>query len=209
MKQFLSVLLILTLVLSFAGCAASGAPADAPKQTENQADKAPALISREEAKRLAFEHAQVSEADVTDLDVDLEEDAGIIYYDLDFDVGTAEYDYAVDAQTGKILRSKVETPQITTQQPTQTENPSTQQPTETTKPATETQKKKTAAQAKAAAFKHAKVKESQVTDLDVELDKENGKLVYEVSFDAGGYEYDYDIDAYTGKVLRHQKEKDD
>lgn len=209
MKKLLSVLLIFTLVLSLAGCAGSGAPAEPANETANQADDVSALISREEAKRLAFEHAQVAEADVTDLDVDLEEDAGVAYYDLDFDVGTAEYDYAVDANTGKILCSKVETPQITPQQPAKTEEPTTEQPTETPKPVTDTQKKKTAAQAKAAAFQHANVKESQVTDLDVELDKENGKLVYEVSFDAVGYEYDYDIDAYTGKVLRHQKEKDD
>ena len=38
---------------------------------------------------------------------------------------------------------------------------------------------------------------------------ENGKLVYEVSFNAGGYDYDYDIDAYTGKVIRSEKERDD
>ncbi len=64
-------------------------------------------------------------------------------------------------------------------------------------------------EAKAQAFTHAQVNENQVSDLVVELDKENGRLYYEVSFDAAGYEYDYDIDAYTGKVLRHQKERND
>ena len=58
-------------------------------------------------------------------------------------------------------------------------------------------------------FSHAKVDEAVVTDLDVELDMENGKVVYDISFDAGGYEYDYDIDAYTGKILRNEKEKVD
>lgn len=32
-------------------------------------------------------------------------------------------------------------------------------------------------------------------------DYENGILVYEIDFTAGGYEYDYDIDAYTGAIL--------
>ena len=63
--------------------------------------------------------------------------------------------------------------------------------------------------AKNAAFKHAKVKASDAWDVEVDLDTENGKLVYEVSFSAGGYEYDYDIDAYSGKVLRSEKERDD
>ena len=63
--------------------------------------------------------------------------------------------------------------------------------------------------AKNAAFKHANVKASQAWDVEVDLDTENGNLVYEVSFDAGGYEYDYDIDAYTGKIIHSEKEKND
>ena len=36
-----------------------------------------------------------------------------------------------------------------------------------------------------------------------------GNAVYELEFTAGGYEYDYDIDAKTGEVLKSQMEKDD
>ena len=32
-------------------------------------------------------------------------------------------------------------------------------------------------------------------------------MVYEVEFLAGGYEYDYDIDAATGAVLKCEKER--
>lgn len=58
-------------------------------------------------------------------------------------------------------------------------------------------------------FSHAKVKASDAWDVEVDLDTENGKLVYEISFDAGGYEFDYEIDASTGKVLRSEKERND
>ncbi len=57
------------------------------------------------------------------------------------------------------------------------------------------------AAAKAAALTHAGVSESQAYDMDVELDDEDGRWVYEVEFKTDGMEYEYVIDAYTGTVL--------
>ena len=45
--------------------------------------------------------------------------------------------------------------------------------------------------------------------MDIELDDEDGTLVYEVEFKSGGMEYDYVIDAATGAVLDHEVERDD
>lgn len=66
----------------------------------------------------------------------------------------------------------------------------------------------TAKEAKEAALKHAGITESQVSDVDVDLDRDNGKLIYEVDFNSGNTEYDYDIDAETGAVLSADKSKD-
>ena len=55
---------------------------------------------------------------------------------------------------------------------------------------------------------HADLKKSQVRDLGCELDVENGVKVYEVDFDYGKYEYSYDIDALSGKILHREKERD-
>ncbi len=65
-----------------------------------------------------------------------------------------------------------------------------------------------AKEAKEAALKHAKLQESQVSDVDVDLDRDNGKLIYEVDFNSGNTEYDYDIDAETGAVISADKSKD-
>ncbi len=59
-----------------------------------------------------------------------------------------------------------------------------------------------------AALKHAGLSKSQVTDIDVDLDRDNGKLIYEVDFNSGNTEYDYDIDAETGEVISADKSKD-
>lgn len=66
----------------------------------------------------------------------------------------------------------------------------------------------TASEAKDAALRHAKLNESQVSDIDIDLDRDNGKLIYEVDFNSGNTEYDYDIDAETGAVISADKSKD-
>lgn len=66
----------------------------------------------------------------------------------------------------------------------------------------------TANDAKQAALKHAGLDESQVSNVDVDLDRDNGRLIYEVDFNSGNTEYDYDIDAETGEVISFDKSKD-
>lgn len=58
------------------------------------------------------------------------------------------------------------------------------------------------------ALSHAKLKKADVRDFECELDYENGVRVYEVSFDYGKYEYDYKINAKTGKIIRYEKDRD-
>ncbi|MCD8010283.1 MAG: PepSY domain-containing protein [Lachnospiraceae bacterium] len=64
------------------------------------------------------------------------------------------------------------------------------------------------AKAKSIALADAGVTESKVHDLEVEKDKENGVVVYEVSFDYNGYEYDYTINATSGKILEKEVDRD-
>lgn len=63
--------------------------------------------------------------------------------------------------------------------------------------------------AKEIALEHAGLKESDVSHIFVELDFDDGILRYEVDFHQGQYEYDYDIDAKTGKILSYDKDIDD
>ena len=66
----------------------------------------------------------------------------------------------------------------------------------------------TAKDAKDAALRHAGLSESQISDVEIDLDRDNGKLIYEVDFNSGNTEYDYDIDAETGEVISADKSKD-
>lgn len=62
--------------------------------------------------------------------------------------------------------------------------------------------------AKSIALSHAGLTEADVTRLKVELDTERGRRVYEVDFYSGRTEYDYDIDAATGEILKYQTDND-
>lgn len=72
--------------------------------------------------------------------------------------------------------------------------------------ATNTEVKVAMDEAKKTALTHAGLAENDVKSLKAELDRERNGLVYEVEFDAGKYEYDYEVDAETGKVLKSEKE---
>lgn len=60
--------------------------------------------------------------------------------------------------------------------------------------------------AKSAAFAHAGLDAAQVTMGEVDFDYEDGRMVYELEFYASGAEYEYDIDASTGAVVKFSQE---
>ena len=64
-------------------------------------------------------------------------------------------------------------------------------------------------QALAKALKHAGLKKGQVDFVKkVELDWEHGRKVYEIAFYKGGLEYEYDVDAESGSILKFEKDWD-
>ena len=60
--------------------------------------------------------------------------------------------------------------------------------------------------AKSAALSHAGVAVENTTRYKSELDRDDGRLVYEIEFDSGEYEFDYEIDAQTGEIVKFDKE---
>ena len=64
-------------------------------------------------------------------------------------------------------------------------------------------------EALAAALKHAGFTKDQLDFVKkVELDWEHGRKIYEISFYKGGFEYEYNIDYATGKILKFEKDWD-
>ena len=61
-------------------------------------------------------------------------------------------------------------------------------------------------QAAQSAIAHAGVEESELTYMQVQKDRDDGRVHYDVDFAANGTEYDYEIDAYSGEILKYEKE---
>ena len=84
-----------------------------------------------------------------------------------------------------------------------------QAPTRTTTPAEQQSSYIGEDEAKRIAFVDAGVAEQDTARLKVELDTDDGVTKYEVGFDVGQTEYDYDIDPVTGAILERSAEIDD
>lgn len=159
-----------------------------------------AYIGEQAAKDAAFEHAGVNAANATKVKCELDWENGMMVYEVDFDADGFEYEYDINAKTGTVVKFDKE------RDDDYIHAPSSQPDSNTT---SSTQTYIGEASAKSAAYKHAGVKESDVYDYSCELDREHGISVYEVEFKANGYEYDYDINAVTGEVVKYSKEADD
>lgn len=52
------------------------------------------------------------------------------------------------------------------------------------------------------ALKDAKLSKKEVSHLQIKSDKEDGKATYEIDFDTNKKDYDYTVDAETGKIIK-------
>ena len=64
-------------------------------------------------------------------------------------------------------------------------------------------------EALAKALEHAQLRKDQLDFVKkAEMDYERGRKVWEIKFYQGGFEYEYNIDAETGSVLKFEKDWD-
>jgi uncharacterized membrane protein YkoI len=168
-------------------------------------------IGVDAAKDIAFKHSGIDTTKIAWQRANQSRDDGRVVYDVEFYIlnpaGTAyiEYDYEIDAITGKIreVDRDIEGIRPTVPKPS---TPVVVQPTTPTTPAATyvgTDKAKSVALAKAG------LTASQVRGLKAELDRERNGVFYEVEFKYGRYEYEFQINATTGAIVRWDREYDD
>ena len=94
-------------------------------------------------------------------------------------------------------------------EPPATEPPATEPPA-TEPPATEPEVTRLSKeQILAIALKHAGLSKDQVSRLKAEFDVDDGVPQYDVEFKYDGWEYEYEIHAESGKILKWDKDQDD
>lgn len=185
MKKLLC-LCVLTLSLFLGACHRLSSNQESSK-TDNSTSLVTAdqAIGLEKAKELAFSEAGVTSDEVTNFNLEEGLEDGRQVYELDFSAKGKRYDFTLDQKTGAILEASSEVAEMLVA-------------TEVTEVA-----------AREIALTDADVKEADVSHIKVSQDKENGQLVYEVNFAYDGKEYDYTIDAESGRIITKEVEQAD
>ncbi len=160
--------------------------------TANTSDN---LISKQEAKEIALNHAGLKESDVKGYSIELDKEINSIKYEISFYSGNSEYEYEINAKSGKVIKSEKETKRVT--------KPQTAPETTTANTSDNLISKQ---EAKEIALNHAGLKEADIKGYSIELDRETNSIKYEISFYSGAFEYEYELNATNGKILQSEKE---
>ena len=166
-------------------------------------------IGIDAAKAVALEAAGVAEDDAVFSTAGLDKRNGMDYYAVDFTAGGQSYEYDIDAVTGVVIDSSsgggtAETPAAGDDDGTASA-PAAASPSPSAGQTTGGQAAAvTEEQARETALSHAGLTADQVTFVRSELDRDDGRLMYDVEFYTSDYkEYDYEIDAATGEILSY------
>ena len=186
-KLFPALAAVLILALALAGCAPQTAQAE--------------YIGIDAAKAIALEAAGVSESAAVFSTAGLDRQNGTDYYAVDFTANGRTYAYDIDAVTGVIIDSSEGQ-----SQPAQATDggasADSANSSGTSSQSTGGSAAITEDQAREIALADAGLTAEEVTFLKTKLDRDDGRLVYDVEFYTADYtEYDYEIDAADGTVL--------
>lgn len=149
------------------------------EQSGSQNTPSASDISLEEAKNIALNYAGVSESESVIYEAHL--DNGV--YEIEFYAGDYEYEVKVSKATGEVVKFDKD---YCHHQDHHHSSSGIDY-----------------SQALSIAYSHAGVTEDSVYDMEIELD--NGR--YEIEFKSNGYEYEYEISADDGTVIKWEKDR--
>lgn len=141
------------------------------------------VLDVDKIKEIVLNKVNIVDATFTQIKVDREKLA--LVYKVKFTADNVKYRFVVNATTGEIIEMKKE-------------NDTKQDQTSLI----------SLDEAKEIALSHASLKASDVIFTKSKLDKDDGVYVYEIEFKYNKMEYEYKIDAKTGKVIEVEIEED-
>lgn len=179
-KVFLGVLLVLVVILG-------GGVLFYQSQFQKTTNQALAI---------AYKDAKVAKKDVIHQKIDKEFENFRGSYEIEFNTKSAEYSYHVDVKTGQILERDMDN------------NGFSKSTSQSSSSSSQKSHKISQGEAKKIAFKDANIEESEVSNLKIKEEIENGKSVYDIDFVdlKNKNEVDYQIDAETGKIIERSRD---
>ncbi|WP_339171796.1 PepSY domain-containing protein [Solibacillus sp. FSL R5-0691] len=151
-------------------------------------------ISAGEAKKIALK-----QLDGEIISFEFDADDRTPHYEIDIVKDNEKIEVKVDADTGKAVvteRENIRT--ITTENPVKTDG--------TEKATDSANNSSIITEEQAIEIAQAKAKG---TVTDIELDEDDNRLIYEIEIRNGKMEYDFEIDAKTGDIIKYEEDLDD
>lgn len=150
------------------------------KSSSSNKTPASSSITKEKAKSIAFAHAKVSESNVKGLKIENDWEHGQEAYSVSFYAGNYEYEYDIAKSNGTILKADKDY---------EKDNNSSNSNSMISKD-------------KAMSIALAKVSGATSSNIYIELEKDDGRYTYEGEINFNNKEYEFEIDAYTGNILK-------
>ena len=201
-KMIITTAMTLTLLGLAAGCGGSD-------------------IGEAKAKEIALQDASVSEPDISRFQSSKDRDDGRTLYEIQFASDNTEYEYEINAKDGEILNYSTEnlnnngnsnaaangTDAGQTQNNTQSNAQNNTQNSGQNNSGTTQNVNVQISEADAKAAALERVPGATEQDLRMELDRDDGKYIYEGDIIYQQKEYEFEIDANTGNFLKWSEER--
>ena len=143
------------------------------------------------ALQTALKDAGVNEADASRIRVTMDRDDGMLVYEVRFDAAEIEYDYEIDARSGRIISTDVERwDDDDRDDRNRTANANV-----------------AVSRDEAVKTVLGKVSGAAEQDVRIELDCDDGRYKYEGDVIYNGIEYDFEIDADSGRILEWEEDR--
>ena len=141
-------------------------------------------ITIEEAKSIALKHSNLDESQVSFIRSEYDFDNDIEKYEIEFYCNNNKYEYEINAKTGDIISYDYDIEKHLTSQ--------------------QTNDKITIEEAKSIALKHSNLDESQVSFMKAKYEFDDGIGKYEIEFYYNFKEYEYEINASNGEIIKYK-----
>lgn len=178
-------------------------------------------IGEAKAKEIALQDAGVSESDISRFQSSKDRDDGKTLYEIQFASDNTEYEYEINAKDGEILNYSTEnlnnngnsnaaangTDAGQTQNNTQSNAQNNTQNSGQNNSGTTQNVNVQISEADAKAAALERVPGATEQDLRMELDRDDGKYIYEGDIIYQQKEYEFEIDANTGNFLKWSEER--
>lgn len=159
------------------------------QKEKNEKEKPQKDIGAEKAQAIALEKAGFSRDEVRMEKAEREKEKGVLYYDIEFQIGGVAYEAHIDAATGAILKWELDYEKDD-------------------KKVMEAKDLIGKEAAESMALDDAGVSKEAAKFKKTELDRDGGAFRYEIEFYHEGIEYEYEIDAKTGAILKKEADRD-